>query len=169
MLTGRNGKICFLVLLPNISRKKISKDAPLLCGSTAKLNIFFKRKTVAEERPNRNRAPESSLWEKYRDLRHKTKSIIYVKRKKFPESLPALLRTKKFWSIFKSVSKHSNIPNKMSWSHPDDVTSSAKNPADIANLLNHYLYSVSKHSDDETSLETTRTLILQNVPSLASP
>jgi hypothetical protein len=93
----------------------------------------------------------SSLWEKYRDLRHKTKSIIYAKRKKFPESLPALLRTKKFWSIFKSVSKHSNIPNKMSWSHPDDVTSSAKNPADIANLLNHYLYSVSKHSDDETS------------------
>jgi hypothetical protein len=95
----------------------------------------------------------SSLWEKYRELRRKTKSIINTKRKKFLESLPALLRssTKKFWSIFKSVSKHSNIPNKMSWSHPDDVTSSAKNPADIANLLNHYFYSVFKPSDDETS------------------
>jgi hypothetical protein len=34
----------------------------------------------------------------------------------------------------------------MSWSHPDDVTSSAKNPADIANLLNHYCYSVFKPS-----------------------
>ena len=39
----------------------------------------------------------------------------------------------------------------MSWSHPDDLTSSAKNPADIANLLNHYFYSIFKPSDDETS------------------
>ena len=102
----------------------------------------------------------SSLWEKYRELRRKTKSIIYAKRKKFFEFLPALLRssTKKFWSIFKSVSKHSNIPNKMSWSHPDDVTSSAKNPADIANLLNHYFYYVFKPSDDETSFPNSSDL-----------
>ena len=102
----------------------------------------------------------SSLWEKYRELRRKTKSTIYAKRKKFLESLPALLRssTKKFWSIFKSVSKHSNIPNKMSWSHPDDVTSSAKNPADIANLLNHYFYSVFKPPDDETSFPNSSDL-----------
>jgi hypothetical protein len=98
--------------------QKNSKCVPLLCGSTAKLNIFFKRKTLAEERAKQKSC--CSLWEKYRgELRRKTKSIIYAKREKFFDFLPALLRssTKKFWSIFKSVSKHSNVPNKMSWSH----------------------------------------------------
>ncbi len=91
----------------------------------------------------------SSLWEKYRELRRKTKSIIHAKRKKFFESLPALLSssTKKFWSAFKSVSKHSNVPNKMTWSQPDGVKYSANNPSDIANLLNQYFYSVFKTSD----------------------
>jgi hypothetical protein len=65
------------------------------------------------------------------------------KRKKIFKSLPALLRssTKKFWFVFKSVSKHSNIANKMTWTCQDGVTTSANNPTSIANLLNHsHLY-----------------------------
>ena len=88
----------------------------------------------------------SSLWEKYRELRRRTKSIINEKRKKLFETLPALLKSssKKFWSVLKSVSKHSNVPNKMTWSHIHSVTTSASNPADILNLFNHYFYSVFK-------------------------
>ena len=33
------------------------------------------------------------------------------------------------------------------WSHTHGVTTSASNPADIANLLNYYFYSVFKSSD----------------------
>ncbi len=121
----------------------------------ARLNIYFKRKTLAEERPSLW-GKCSSLWEKYWELQRKTKSIIHAKCKKFFESLPALLSssTKKFWSGFKSVSKHSNVPNRMTWSQPDSVKYSANNPSDIANLLNQYFYSVFKpsdSSDDEMS------------------
>jgi hypothetical protein len=58
-----------------------------------------------------------------------------------------MLAMKKFWSAFKSVSKHSNIPNKMTWSQPDGGMTSANNPSDIANILNQYSYSVFKYSD----------------------
>ena len=52
-----------------------TKWKDLFLGAAAKhiLNIFFKRKTKQKSC--------SSLWEKYRELRRKTKSIIYAKRK----------------------------------------------------------------------------------------
>ena len=43
--------------IPRIQR--ISKDATLPCGLMARLNIYFKRRTLAEERPNASRAPTS--------------------------------------------------------------------------------------------------------------
>ena len=39
--------------------ERISKDATLPCGLMARLNIYFKRRTLAEERPNASRAPTS--------------------------------------------------------------------------------------------------------------
>ena len=92
--------------------------------------------------------------------KNKVHHLLYAKRKKFFEFIPALLNssTKKFWSAFKSVSKHSNVPNKMTWSQPDGVMTSANNPSDIANILNQYFHMVFKPSDgndDEMSFPSS--------------
>jgi hypothetical protein len=85
-----------------------------------------------------------SAWEKFLTLRRQVKSLLYDKRKEFFQNLPDLLKTssKKFWSVFKSVSKHSNIPNKVSWSKDPTPHIAADNPADIANVFNRYFFSV---------------------------
>ena len=111
-------------------------------------------------RRNAKRRLCSKLWEKYRELRRVTKYVITNKRKQFFESMPALLKSssKKFWSVFKSVRKTSSVPNKMTWSDHDGVTSTANNPADIANLLNRYFYSVfqpSHSNNDEHALSNS--------------
>ena len=79
-----------------------------------------------------------------RSLRRQVKSLLHDKRKEFFQNLPDLLKTssKKFWSVFKSVSKHSNIPNKVSWSKDPTPHIAADNPADIANVFNRYFFSV---------------------------
>jgi hypothetical protein len=48
--------------------------------------------------------------------------------------------TKKFWSVFKSVSCTSNVPSKMAWSQGEHSVT-AEEPDDIANLLNEYFHS----------------------------
>ena len=75
-----------------------------------------------------------SAWEKFRTLRRQVKSLLHDKRKEFFQNLPDLLKTssKKFWSVFKSVSKHSNIPNKVSWS---------KDPTTLTTLRTLQMYS----------------------------
>ena len=86
-----------------------------------------------------------SHWEKFRDLRRSCKALIKKKRNEFFQSLPQLMKsnTKKFWSVFKSVSKTSNFPSKMSWCH-DEINLTADTPEGIANLLNNYFYSMFK-------------------------
>ena len=90
-----------------------------------------------------------ALWQKYRDLRRKSKSMICDKRKQYFQTLPNLLRSssKKFWSVFKSVSKNSSIPSKMKWCENDELHCSASNPTEIANMFNRYFYSVFQPSD----------------------
>ena len=69
------------------------------------------------------------------------------KRIQFFQKLPLLLQSnsKKFWSVFKSSTNHSNIPSKITWTQ-DSKSATADNPVDIANL-NRYFYSVFKPSD----------------------
>ena len=56
----------------------------------------------------------SRLWEKFRELRRAAKSLVRRKRIQFFQKLPLLLQSnsKKFWSVFKSSTNHSNIPSK---------------------------------------------------------
>ena len=67
----------------------------------------------------------------------------------FFQKLPSLLKSnsKKFWSVFKSTSKQSNIPAKMTWTNQDSTSLTADNPGDIADLLNRYFYSVFQSSN----------------------
>ena len=90
----------------------------------------------------------SRLWEKFRELRRAAKSLVRRKRIQFFQKLPLLLQSnsKKFWSVFKSSTNHSNIPSKITWTQ-DSKSATADNPVDIANLLNRYFYSVFKPSD----------------------
>ena len=90
----------------------------------------------------------SSLWEKFRELRRAAKSLVRTKRMQYFQKLPLLLKSnsKKFWSVFKTSTKHSNIASKMTWTQ-DSTACTAENPADIANLLNRYFYSLFKPSD----------------------
>ena len=95
----------------------------------------------------RKKAKSSScpkLWEKFRNLRRRAKSLLKSKRTQYFQSLPSMLKwnSKKFWSVFKATSKTSNIPSKMTWTQHDSTFSTAENPVDIANLLNRYFYSV---------------------------
>ena len=61
------------------------------------------------------------LWEKFRNLRRRAKSLLKVKRMQYFQSLPSMLKSnsKKFWSVFKATFKNSNIPSKMTWTHQD--------------------------------------------------
>ena len=72
------------------------------------------------------------------------------------QSLPSMLKSnsKKLWSVFKATFKNCNIPNKMTWTRQDLIIQTAENPADIANMLNRYFYSVFNHDDpnDEDSI-----------------
>ena len=54
---------------------------------------------------------------------------------------------KKFWSLFKSTSKHSNIPAKMLWSNQGLTSSTADNTVYIADMLNRYFYSMFQTPD----------------------
>ena len=95
-------------------------------------------------------------------------NLISKKCLDFYQALPSLMKSnpKKFWSVFKSVSKSSTIPNKMKWTRDSSMTI-ADNPTDIANLLNDYFYTMLKpplsneeyehySSDDTMSCEALR-------------
>ena len=74
------------------------------------------------------------------------KALIKRKQKDFSQSLPELMQsnTKKFWSVFKSISKTSNVPSIMSRSLDETTVTADINPDEIANLLNNYFYSMLK-------------------------
>ena len=97
-----------------------------------------------------------------------------IRHHQFFESMPALLKSssKKFWSVFKSVRKTTSVPNKMTWSDHDRVTSTANNPADIANLQNRYFYSVFQpyHSNnDEHTLSNSTDDSTKSLNRMQSP
>ena len=153
MQTGYNGKAYFSARLLNTFKRR--STPPWFDGEVKHL---LNRKNWFRRNAKRRLCPK--LWEKYRELRRVTKYVITNKRKQFFESMPALLKSssKKFWSVFKSVRKTSSVPNKMSWSDHDGVTSTANNPSDIANLLNRYFYSVfqpSHSNNDEHTLSNS--------------
>ncbi len=110
------------------------------------------RRLLSKKDSCRKKAKLSScanLWEKFRELRRAAKKLVNTKRRQYFEKLPSLLKSnsKKFWSVFKSTSKHSNIPSKMTWTQQDSTSYTAENPVDIVNLLNRYFYSVFNHSE----------------------
>ena len=144
LVIGSNGKTSSLVPRLIIFHSKPSNGVALLHGLTVKSGVFSQRKTRVGKRQN-----FANLWEKFRDLRRAAKTLVRTKRREYFQKLPSLLKSnsKKFWSVFKSTSKHSNIPSKMSWPQQDSTLSTAENPVDIVNLLNRYFYSVFKHSD----------------------
>ena len=148
ILIGSNGKTSSLVprLIIYIPLKTFKRRSspPWIDGEV--------RRLLSKKDSCRKKAKLSSsanLWEKFRDLRRAAKTLVRTKRREYFQKLPSLLKSnsKKFWSIFKSTSKHSNIPSKMSWTQQDSTFSTAENPVDIVNLLNRYFYSVFKHSD----------------------
>ena len=81
----------------------------------------LKKKGSCRRKAKRKSCPE--LWEKYKELRRLSKSLICAKRTQYFQSLPNLLKTnsKKFWSVFKSASKQSSVPNKMTWTQDNEV------------------------------------------------
>ena len=71
------------------------------------------------------------------------------------EVFPVIARssnTKKFWSVFKSVSRTSNVPSKMVWCQGEHSVTAGE-PDDIANLLNEYFHSTFKPSLSEEEYE----------------
>ena len=71
---------------------------------------ILSKKDNCRKRAKRDASPR--LWEKFRELRRSAKTLIKAKRTEYFQKLPSLLKSsnKKFWSIFKSTSNHSNIP-----------------------------------------------------------
>lgn len=87
-----------------------------------------------------------NIHEKFRALRRQAKKLIAEKRKEWFQGLPSLLKSnsKKFWSLFKSSTKQSSIPDEVMWTCSDVDSIKADKPADIANLFNNYFCSVFK-------------------------
>ena len=111
------------------------------------MKCLLRKKDLCRKKAKHNLC--HALWQKYRDLRRKSKSMICDKRKQYFQTLPNLLRSssKKIWSVFKSVSKNSSIPSKMKWCENDELHCSASNPTEIAIMFNRCFYSVFQPSD----------------------
>jgi hypothetical protein len=110
------------------------------------------KRTRAGEKLNVRRVLDSGKNSVNFDDQLRPKSLVRAKRTQYFHSLPSLLRSnsKRFWSVFKSTTKHSNIPGKMTWNRQDSSSTTAETPIEIANLLNRYFYSVFKPSCDST-------------------
>ena len=146
-MIGSNGKTSSLVPRLIIFHSRPSNGVALLHGLTVKSGVFSQRKTRVGKRRNFPHLLISGKNSVIFDVR--SRHIVRTKRREYFQKLPSLLKSnsKKLWSVFKSTSKHSNIPSKMSWTQQDSTFSTAENPVDIVNLLNRYFYSVFKHSD----------------------
>ena len=127
----------------------------------SEIRHLFKRKETARRKAKKSSRPNH--WENFRNLRRSLKSLVARKKREFLQSLPNLMKSnpKKFWSVFKSISRTSSVPNKMVWTR-DDITTTAEKPTEVANLLNDYFYYMFKVplSNDEYNNCSTQDEIL---------
>ncbi len=105
----------------------------------SEIRHLFKRKETARRKAKKSSRPNH--WENFRNLRRSLKSLVARKKREFLQPLPNLMKSnlKKLWSVFKSISRTSSVPNKMVWTR-DDITTTAEKPTEVANLLNDYFY-----------------------------
>ena len=146
-MTGNSGAIVLWMLFTDIFRLKSLRNAsPPPPWFDSETHHLLNKKETARRKAKLN-SSNHRLSENFRYLRRACKSLVSLKRNEFFQALPSLMKpnTKKFWSLFKSVSGSTSIRSKMSWKH-DDKTLTAKNPEEIANLLNNYFYSISMFS-----------------------
>ncbi len=140
------------------SLRNASPPPPLPWFDSETHHLLNKKETA--RRKAKLNSSNHRLWENFRYLRRACKSLVSRKGNEFFQALPSLMKssTKKFCSLFKSVSSPTSIPSKMSWKH-DDKTLTAKNPEEIANLLNNYFYSMFSppipQDDDTHPVSTT--------------
>ena len=80
-----------------------------------------------------------AIWEKFRDLRRRAKTLIKSRKRDYIKNLAESLPTnpKKFWNFFKSKSSKSSLPDTMTLSDTSFTTSTAK-----ADALNQFFASV---------------------------
>ena len=98
----------------------------------------------------RSRLPSQNLKDKFRDIRRKIKQMLRESRLNYINSICSVREQnpKRFWSFFKTKTKVSNIPDKVSMKVSNTERTSANNDVEIANTFNTYFASIFTHDSD---------------------
>ena len=105
---------------------------------------LIKKKNSLRKRIKRNGSPSEYLRNKFKNLRSEVKRMLRESRLEYLNKIcdNRDQNPKRFWSFFKSKSKYSNIPGKVSTKVNDNERKYADNTIDIANMFNHYFASI---------------------------
>jgi hypothetical protein len=142
-----NWKETFISIVDQFIPKRKIKDRNSPPWINAEIRHLLNKKETIRRKLSTNSS--NSLKKNYRDIQALTKRLIQESRSSYFDKVGAEIDTnpKRFWSLIKAFTKSSNcgnVPNSV-YLHADssdNITLTANNPQDIANLFNTYFHSV---------------------------
>ena len=110
----------------------------------------IKKKNSIRMRMKRSRLPSQNLKDRFRDIRRKIKQMLRESRLNYINSICSVRgqNPKRFWSFFKTKTKVSNIPDKVSMKVSNTERTSSNNDVEIANTFNTYFAFIFTHDSD---------------------
>ena len=110
----------------------------------------IKKKNSIGIRMKRSRLPSQNLKDRFRDIPRKIKQMLCESRLNYINSICSVREqnSKRFWPFFKTKTKVSNIPDKVSMEVRNTERTSANNDVEIANTFNTYFASIFTHDSD---------------------
>ena len=147
-LDWSNWKETFISIVDQFIPKRKIKDRNSPPWINAEIRHLLNKKETAIRRKLSTNS-SNSVKKNYRDIRALTKRLIQESRSSYFDKVGAEIDTnpKRFWSLIKAFTKSSNcgnVPNSVSLhaDSSDNITLTANNPQDIANLFNTYFHLV---------------------------
>jgi hypothetical protein len=140
-LDWSNWKETFISIVDQFIPKRKIKDRNSPPWINAEIRHLLNKKETIRRKLSTNSS--NSLKKNYRDIQALTKRLIQESRSSYFDKVGAEIDTnpKRFWSLIKAFTKSSNcgnVPNSVSLhaDSSDNITLTANNPQDIANLFN---------------------------------
>ncbi|CAB4037892.1 Hypothetical predicted protein [Paramuricea clavata] len=120
----------------------------------SKILHLIKKKNSLRMKIKRSSSPSDYLRDQFKSLRSTIKRMLRDSRLEYMNKICANRdhNPKRFWSFFKTRSKVSNIPGKVSTKVNDSERKHANSNTDIANMFNEYFVSIFS-SDSDVALE----------------
>ena len=134
----------FLAVLNTfIPRKQTSRSFIAPYFTSEIVHLLHQKETT---RKRAKKLDSVAIWEKFRDLRRRAKTLIKSRKRDYIKNLAESLPTnpKKFWIFFKSKSSKSSLPDTMTLSDTSFTTSTAK--ADAVNQFFAFVFHSNSNS-----------------------